>query len=239
MITTLSSQSTARSSRSVPGARGSDPGQPPPARRLRRAGLRDLRLWIGVAIMAVAMVAGARVLGGGQDTVMVWRATRDLPAGSVPAAEPFEVQLGPAAGAYLPASRSLQGRVRTPVAAGALIPADAIGMPSTAGMRLVTLAVDPLHSPVGVSAGDAVDIWATGIDGADTLIADPQLILPSVLVSEVDADHLGVSGEMAVVVEVPEERASELVAAARSRVLDLVAVPLGAQAQVDTTGARS
>lgn len=201
-----------------------------------RAGLRDLRLWIGAAVMAGAMIAGAGILGGDDDTVMVWRATRDLPAGAEPAAEPFEVRLGDAAGAYLPARVPLQGRMRSPIPAGALIPADAVGSPATAGLRQVTLAVDPLHAPVGLAAGDLVDIWATGVDGADTLVAEPELILPAVLVAEVDAEHPGVSGEMAVVVEIPLDRTGDLVASARSRVLDLVAVPLEAVPAASTAG---
>ena len=143
-------------------------------------------------------------------------------------AEPIEVSLGEAASAYLPASASLDGRLRLPVPAGALIPADALGMAPQAGTRLVTLAIDPLHAPVGLAAGDVVDIWATGVDGANTIIEAPQLVLPEVQVVQVDGENLGVGGEMAVVVEVPQASAPDLVRSTRSRVLDLVAVPLQA-----------
>jgi len=208
--------------------RSASTGAPPPARRLPRMRWRDARLWLGVALMGVAMFAGARLLGGGQDTAVVWRATRDLPAGAVPVAEPIEVSLGEAASAYLPASASLDGRLRLPVPAGALIPADALGMAPQAGRRLVTLAIDPLHAPVGLAAGDVIDIWATGVDGASTIIEAPQLVLPEVQVVQVDGENLGVGGEMAVVVEVPQASAPDLVRSTRSRVLDLVAVPLQA-----------
>jgi len=208
--------------------RSASTGSPPPARRLPRMRWRDARLWLGVALMGVAMFAGARLLGGGQDTAVVWRATRDLPAGAVPVAEPIEVSLGEAASAYLPASASLDGRLRLPVPAGALIPADALGMAPQAGRRLVTLAIDPLHAPVGLAAGDVIDIWATGVDGASTIIEAPQLVLPEVQVVQVDGENLGVGGEMAVVVEVPQASAPDLVRSTRSRVLDLVAVPLQA-----------
>jgi len=209
-------------------ARATSGGTPPQARRLPRMRWRDARLWLGVVLMALAMFAGARLLGGGQDTAVVWRAVRDLPAGAVPVAEPIEVSLGEAASAYLPASASLDGRLRIPVPAGALIPADALGMAPQAGTRLVTLAIDPLHSPVGLAAGDVVDIWATGVDGSSAIIEAPQLVLPEVQVVKVDGENLGVGGEMAVVVEVPQASAPDLVRATRSRVLDLVAVPLQA-----------
>lgn len=206
------------------GARGSAPT----ARRIRRLRWRDLRLWVGVALMIVAMVAGARILSGGQDTIVVWRATRDLPAGAMPVAEPAEVQLGSAAGNYLSASEPLEGRLRYPIAAGSLMPVDAVGGLAIPGARLVTLPVDPLHAPVGLAAGDVVDVWATGVDASRTVTEPPTLVLPSALVSEVDWEHLGVGGEVAVVLEVPQERASALLLATRSRLVDLVAVPLGA-----------
>ena len=209
-------------------AGSASPGSSPQARRIRRVRWRDARLWLGVALMGVAMFAGARLLGGGQDTAVVWRASRDLPAGAVPVAQPIEVSLGEAASAYLPASEPLDGRLRLPVPAGALIPVDALGLPPQAGTRLVTLAIDPLHAPVGLAGGDVVDIWATGVDGANGNIEAPQLVLPEVQVVQVDGENLGVGGEMAVVVEVPQASAPDLVRSARSRVLDLVAVPLQA-----------
>jgi hypothetical protein len=210
-------------------------GASPAARRLPRVRWRDTRLWLGVGLMAVAMFAGARLLGGDQHTVMVWRATGDLPVGAIPQAEPVEVSLGPAATSYLPASQPLQGRLRVPVAAGALIPAEALGTQPQAGTRLVTLAIDPLHAPVGLASQDVVDVWATGVDGTNGITEPPTLVLAQALVMQVDAENLGIGGEIAVVIEVPESDAPELVAASRSRVLDLVAVPLAAT----STGAQS
>jgi len=200
----------------------------PAARRLPRVRWRDTRLWLGVGLMAVAMFAGARLLGGDQHTMMVWRATSDLPVGAIPQADPVEVSLGVAATSYLPASQPLQGRLRIPVAAGALIPVEALGTQPQAGMRLVTLAIDPLHAPVGLASGDVVDVWATGVDGGNGITEPPALVLAQALVMQVDAENLGIGGEIAVVIEVPESDAPELVAASRSRVLDLVAVPLAA-----------
>ncbi len=200
----------------------------PPARRRSRVRWRDLRLWLGVGLMITAMIAGARLLSGGDDTTTVWRATRDLPAGSIPIAEPVEVSLGSASGNYLSASESLEGRLRYPVALGALIPIDATGAPARQGIRLVTLPVDPQHAPVGLMAGDLVDVWATGIDGTNTITEPPALILPAALVAEVDSENLGIGGEVAVVLEVPEDRADDLVLSTRTRVIDLVAVPMSA-----------
>jgi len=178
--------------------------------------------------MAVGMIAGARILGADPDTVVVWQASRDLPPGVPPVAQPVEVSLGPAATAYLRADEPLGGRLRVPVAAGALIPADALIQSPQAGIRLVTLAVDPLHAPVGLSGGDVVDVWATEVDAARSIVQEPALVLPQARVAQVDAENLGLGGEIGVVIEVPQDLAAELVRAARSRVVDLVAVPLAA-----------
>lgn len=212
----------------MPAERSRPAGASPPARRLPRLRWRDARLWLGVALMAVGMIAGARILGADPDTVVVWQASRDLPPGVPPVAQPVEVSLGPAATAYLRADEPLGGRLRVPVAAGALIPADALVQSPQAGIRLVTLAVDPLHAPVGLSGGDVVDVWATEVDAARSIVQEPALVLPQARVAQVDAENLGLGGEIGVVIEVPQDLAAELVRAARSRVVDLVAVPLAA-----------
>ena len=95
--------------------------------------------------------------------------------------------------------------------------------------RMVTLPVDPLHAPVNMAAGAVVDIWSTPADVAGGVTAHPVLVLPSVTVAEVAADTVGVGGEIAVVVEIPEAVADQLVGAARSGLIDLVAVPIASQ----------
>lgn len=60
----------------------SAPVQPPPATRVGRSGWRDPRLWIGVVLVTVSVVAGARLLAAADDTVTVWAVVDDLGAGS-------------------------------------------------------------------------------------------------------------------------------------------------------------
>ncbi|MFM8895561.1 MAG: hypothetical protein ACKOE2_09350 [Actinomycetales bacterium] len=181
------------------------------------------------------MFAGARLVTGGEETVTVWQASRDLPAGTLPVAQPVEVSLGAAASSYLLASRPLAGRLRVPVSAGALIPADALGPAPDANSRLVTLAINPLHAPVGLAAGDVVDVWATGVDAGNEITQEPTLVLPQARVVGVDMENLGIGGEVAVVIEIPDRLAVDVVRAARSRVLDLVAVPLAATSTLENS----
>src|SRR5687768_11311810 len=53
----------------------------PQAVRATRPGWRDPRLWVGILIVAVSVVAGARLLAAADDTVTVWTAVRDMGAG--------------------------------------------------------------------------------------------------------------------------------------------------------------
>ena len=90
----------------------------------------------------------------------------------------------------------------------------------------MTIPVDPLHAPVDLAAGDRVDVWATATDGGQTSIAPPSLVLPRALVISADRESVGVGGEIAVVIEVPEAAVRPAVAAIRSGMVDLAAVPI-------------
>jgi hypothetical protein len=202
----------------------------PAAVRQRRARLGDLRLWAGVVLLAVCALVGFAWVGGDDDTVTVWRAARDLGAGSAPTdLEAVQVASEVAAAGYLRPSDDLDGRLRWPVAAGELLPAGSLAVPTTAAdMRQVTVPVDPLHAPVGLVAGDVVDAWVT--PRSDTASAvDAGLVLGGAIVSAVSTDALGLGGELGIVLEVPAEDVPRIVAAARGGVLDLVAVPQGSQ----------
>ena len=197
----------------------------PVARRRPRWQWRDLRLWVGLALIVISMLAGARLLSSSQETVTVWQASRDLAPGSMPVAEPVTVVLGDAASAYAVADAPLEGRMRVPVAAGALIPANATAPAQRTGTRQVTIAVDPLHAPVDLAAGDIVDVWATPSTGGQAT-GVPVLVLPKALVLQSSPDALGVAGQLAVVIEVSEPQVSDVVTAVRGGQVDLVEVPL-------------
>ena len=53
----------------------------PRAARATRAAWRDVRLWLGVALAALSVVGGSRLLAAADETVTVWRATEDLQPG--------------------------------------------------------------------------------------------------------------------------------------------------------------
>jgi hypothetical protein len=199
---------------------------PPRAERMRRVRWRDTRLWLGLGLMIIAMAWGASLMSSSDSTVTVWRASRDLVPGALPIVEPVAVSLGAAAGSYARADAPIEGRMTLPVSAGALVPMAAIGTAPSTGTRRVTIPVDPLHAPIDLAAGDRVDVWATASDGGQTSIAPPSLVLPQVLVVSADRESVGVGGEIAVVIEVPQADVSAAIAAIRSGVVDLAAVPI-------------
>lgn len=196
----------------------------PAAIRMRRIRWRDIRLWVGLALIVISMIVGAKLLSGPEGTATVWRASRDLQVGAEPAVEPVTVHLGDAASSYLPVDVPIDGRMTLPVPAGALIPAQAIGQPVASDVREVTVPVDPLHAPVTLSPGDRVDIWASSTDGAATL--PPTLVLADIPVVSADREAVGVGGEIAVVLQIPADDVGELVSAMRGGVIDLSAVPI-------------
>ena len=199
------------------------------ARRLVRVRWRDGRLWLGVVLIIASMIVGSRLISHSDERVTVWRATHDLSIGSVPAdLEPVAVALGDATAGYVRASVDPVGVLVHPVAAGELLPVAALGTAGSMPMRVITLPVEPLHAPVGLLPGDRVDIWATPTESS--MPGMSSLVEPSVLVAAIASDSMGVGGEIGVAIEIPEARAEAIIAAVRGGVIDLVAIPISAQA---------
>lgn len=209
---------------------GSAEGRPataPVAARQRPARFSDLRLWLGILLLVGSTAAGSLLLSRGEDTVTVWRATRDLSPGAPPTGlEQVAVSHDVAGAGYARPGDVLVGRLRWPIATGGLLPLAALDAPTRDDTRQVTVPVDPLHAPVALQAGDRVDVWSMprpesgAPDGPG-----PRLVLPAAVVTSVAADSIGIGGEIAVVLEVPSGVVASVVAATRSGVVDLVAVP--------------
>lgn len=193
------------------------------ARRLPRARVADVRLWLGVALVIGSVVAGARLLAPDDSGVPVLRAQRDLPAGSVPTDLAVAVVPREIAGAYLSAgswAAASSGVLRWPVRAGELVPSAAMVPASTEPMRVVGVPVETAALPLGLHAGDIVDVWGTPEDGRP-----PRLVLAAARVGATPAEGAGLSGTVAVQLSVPAADVASVVAAARQGWVDLVVVP--------------
>ena len=150
------------------------PLTPPAAVRAQQPGWRDPRLWIGVAIVAVSVLVGARVLAGSDDTVAVWAAVGDVGAGDQVSVDDLVARQVRFAddtelAHYLRVDDDLPADARflRSVGAGELVPGSALGGREDASTVEISLEVDPAQVPTGVAAGSTVDVYVLG-RGAST-----------------------------------------------------------------------
>ena len=141
----------------------------PPAIRAATPGWRDPRLWVGAAIIAVSVIAGARLMGAADDSVAVWAVASDMGTGDTVTAEdlvarqvrfvdPGQLDTYFAADEELPADLSL----RRGVGAGELLPRAAVGATTESETLHLPVAVDAALVPPSVRSGSVVDVYLTG-----------------------------------------------------------------------------
>ena len=145
----------------------SDTPGSPKASRLATPGWLDGRLVLGVLLVLVSVVVGARVLSAADRSTLVYAVNKDLTAGSILDGgdlEPVRVRLFDSAGRYVPvADQPPTGYVvRRQIGDGELLPRDALSRPEQdVDFRLVTVAVDGGHFPASLEADQQVDVWVT------------------------------------------------------------------------------
>ena len=164
----------------------------PTARRSSAPGWRDPRLWIGVALVAASVLAGALVLGTSDDTVAVWAATDTMGPGHALTADDLTVRrVGFAdasdAALYVGADEQLPSGLHLlhSVTAGELLPRAALGPGDAAVLRQVPVSVAADQVPGSVGAGDVVDVYlrpATRTGCAATQVCSGRPVLAGVTV---------------------------------------------------------
>lgn len=228
------------------------PGSPR-AHRLATPGWLDGRLVLGVLLVLVSVVVGARVLSSADRSTLVYALRDDMAAGSEVQQDDVEavrVRLFDSADAYLSATAPLpQGYVlRRAVGRGELLPRQAVTPTGQeVDYRIVTVAVDSGHLPASLEQDQQVDVWVTpDLRGrGDAAPADPadapatgqelelrgaQLVLQGVTVFAVSRDG-GFGGSVAVPVElqVAPRDVAKVVSAMALGTIDLVKVPREAE----------
>lgn len=140
----------------------------PSAGRLATPSWLDARLVLGVLLVLVSVVVGARVLAAADRTQLVWQAARDLAPGTVLQEDdlrPVEVRLLSARDGYLAApSRDFVGYVlERELLAEELVPVRALAAPDAADseLRLVSVPIQPGRFPADLARGQRVDVWST------------------------------------------------------------------------------
>lgn len=187
----------------------------PPATRFKRAGWRDPRLWLGVLLVTVSVVAGARLLAAADDTVPVWVADSALGAGSEVAESDLEVRRVRFAGGegldhyVLAEDRFPAGQVLLRgVGAGELVPRSALASREDVDLLHVPLEVEPHQVPPAVAAGSVIDVYLTDGPGGDVRQGSgPSLEAVAVVSAPSVEEGFAISGARQLVVAVPEDDA--------------------------------
>ncbi|MDF1603930.1 hypothetical protein [Nocardioides sp. YIM 152315] len=209
-------------------AGGRDVVSVPRATRTSAPGWRDPRLWIGLLIVAVSVVAGARLLAAADDTVQVWAVRAD--AG--PGAELTEADLvarrvrfadSDDLETYYRVDAALPGGLRLVrgVGEGELLPRGAVGADDALTDTVeLPVAVEAEQAPPTVAAGSVVDVYLVGSPGREA--ADDRALEPGkpvlreatvVDAPAVDAGFGGAAGRRQLVLAVPQEAAAAYFAA--------------------------
>lgn len=198
------------------------PASPPATRQVRRP-WRDPRLVVGVAIVALSVVLGARLLGGADDTVGVWAARTAVRAGQPLAPGDLvrreirfdsqqQADLYLSADSPVPAGATLRQDVGT----GELLARSALSGDDAAPLTEVPLSVATDAVPETVRVGSLVDVWVSpdpGVRVAQT--ADPgraTLVFDDVRVVAAprSATALGPSATRQVIVGLDGSQAADL-----------------------------
>lgn len=170
--------------------------------RLARPRWLDPRLLLGVLLVLVSVVVGARIVAEADDSYPVWGLRRDLGAGSTLGADDLvarRVRLDGDSGVYLAATDSPPvGWVLTrPVSAGELVPRAALARPDALATRRVAVPVSAVTA-ADLVEGAVVDVYvipraASGAGVAAAPVA-VQRVVSGVTVAKVERSGRGLTG---------------------------------------------
>ena len=136
-----------------------------PTVRNRRARWKDGRLVLGVLLVAITALAGAKLLSSADDTTTVWAADRDLPAGTKLTGDDLTTVRvrftnGDEAGRYVDANADLKGLVVVrAIGAGEFVPREAAVSQTDNDRTELPLSVASGRLPADTAVGDQVDVW--------------------------------------------------------------------------------
>jgi hypothetical protein len=219
----------------------------PPASRLKPPSWLDGRLVVGVVLVLLSVVVGAKVVASSANYDEIWAAAHELaPGTTITKGDLVVVKVrfhDHGDGYYAASGSTLVGRTTiSPLSAGQLIPVGAVPAKPPAPTRLVTVPVAKLHMPHDSNLqGTQVDLYVTvknavgqGQSGQDA----PRLVLANVTVADTISDSsLGGSSGSGVVLEVPVPYVDAVVGAVESGSIDLVRVPGDNTASTPSPGA--
>ena len=217
-------------------------GHSPKARRLSRPRWRDHRLMIGVLLVIICVVIGARVVAAA-DRSRSWVSVRsDLPAGHVLTAADLTTTSGrlvpAAAGHYFESDvrdRLVGQELGRPVAAGELLGRGAISSGPRSPSRVVPLVVKAGRLPQ-LRAGDRLDVYVLS-RAAEGSATGGKEVRVAAGAEFLDQQELSAGSGVSVQVRVPASAAAPLVAASQSERIDVVRIDPGGTGDLGDPGA--
>lgn len=175
---------------------------------------------LGVLLVAVTTLLGARVLASADETVSVWQVKRALPAGTKISADDLDstrvrFTSDEVTGRYVPADSKLEGMVVTrQLEPGEFVPRDATASQLDADRTEVPLSVQAGRLPADLGVGDQVDVWVVPKSDSGKEQKEPpaERVWEKVRVIQVDAAK-GVAGSSArrqVLITLGQEQTAKL-----------------------------
>ncbi|WBQ03928.1 SAF domain-containing protein [Kribbella sp. CA-293567] len=141
-----------------------------PTLRTRRARWKDGRLLLGVLLVAITALAGAKLLSTADDTTAVWAAKRDIPLGVTITSEDLTTMnvrftSDEAAGQYVAADADLKGLVSIrAISKGEFVPRQAATTKTDSERTELPLSIAAGRLPSDTAVGDHVDVWVVPKD---------------------------------------------------------------------------
>lgn len=217
----------------APGAGG--PPSSAPAKRLSTPRWLDVRLILGLVLVAVSVLVGARVVAASDESTTVWAVQHDLAAGTVlhdGDLTKVKVRLYDNAETYLATSTSPAGRMLDrAVTAGELLPKSALA--DGAGYVTLALSVPAQRVPASLARGQSISVYATSAGPTGAASGDPVngqsgvvLVAEGLAVADVSGRGGGAltvsTSALQVAVKVPACRVADLIAGTDGRTLSIV-----------------
>jgi len=186
------------------------------AGRMRRPSWRDPRLLVGLALIAVAVVAVAMIVQRADTTEPFYAAARDLAPGTVLSERDLVVaKVRVSGGEYVRSADAVVGKVldRT-VGEGELVPASALVAPDAFDSRSIAV-VSAMPLADGVGVGSRVDVWVTvqTDSGPQSRLVGADLAVTDVREAK---SALGSSGGQTVYIAVPTSEVAAVLNAVSS-----------------------
>lgn len=139
-----------------------------PAARVSRLRWRDVRIWIGAAIVCACVVAGSRLMAAADNTVGVWVVRTDMGAGSPVGAADLQLEQvrmdSEVLAGYFASDDPLpsEATLTRGMTAGELMPRSALASSATTELVRVPIPVEPSQLPPQVHPGSVVEVFVTG-----------------------------------------------------------------------------